>query len=355
MAFYNSMSQFLFPLIWCSILICLSSGFPTSESSVSPSKAEQDFEMFQQWMAEHGRFYPNSEESNTRFQIFQRNLKYITETNAKRSKSTYGYRLGLNKFADMSPEEFTQTYLRPLEVPANIAPASSSSSYVQQQDSCAPPATMDWRKQGVVTPVKDQRRCGSCWAFGATGALESVHAITTGKLVSLSEQELVDCDPLSRGCAGGWPHNAFEWVVQNGGISKEEDYPYVARQGRCKANMHDGDKVVKISGYSKIPQSDDALLCATSKQPVPVAFNATDLQFYKSGIYGGENCPEGSTGVTHVALIVGYDSKDGTDYWIAKNSWGENWGMNGYFFIKRNTNLPHGVCALNAWAYVPNV
>ncbi|XP_028782608.1 P34 probable thiol protease-like [Neltuma alba] len=231
MAFYTTMSQVLFLLIWCSILICLSSGFPTSESSVSLSKAEQDFEMFQQWMAEHGRVYPNSEESNTRFQIFQRNLKYITETNAKRSKSPSGYR--------------------------------------------------------------------SCWAFGASGALESVYAITTGKLVSLSEQELVDCDTLTQGCAGGWPHNAFEWVIQNGGISKEEDYPYVFQQGPCKANMHDGDKVAKISSHSQIPESDDALLCAASKQP---------------GIYGGENCPEDSTGVTHVVLIVGCDSKDGTDY-----------------------------------------
>ncbi|XP_054778209.1 ervatamin-B-like [Prosopis cineraria] len=348
--FYNT-KLYLHSLVWCSLLICLSSGFSTKKS-VSPSEGEQDLGLFQQWMKQHGRIYSNSEESEARYDIFRRNLKYIRETNSRRSKSPSGYHLGLNKFADMSPEEFRQMYLHPLEMPATTI---GRSDYVQQDDSCAPPATWDWRKQGVVTEVKNQQSCGSCWAFAATGAMESIHAISTGKLFRLSEQELVDCDTSSHGCAGGWSHYAFEWVIQNGGISEEDNYPYVAQKGACKANMHDGDKVVKISKYTQVPQSDDALKCATSKQPVTVAFNATDLQFYEGGIYDGENCPKDSTGVTHIALIVGYDSKDGTDYWIVKNSWGDTWGMNGYFFIQRNTNLPNGVCSLNAWAYVPNI
>ncbi|XP_028769812.1 ervatamin-B-like [Neltuma alba] len=349
MAFYSSMSQFLFPLIWCSILICLSSGFPTSESSVSPSKAEQDFDMFQQWMVEHGRVYQDSEESKTRFQILQRNLKYITVTNPKRSNSSGAYRLGLNKFADMSPEEFKRVYLHPLEVPTTIAPGTSRSGHTQQNNSCEnAPSSMDWRQKRVVTPVKNQKKCGSCWAFAA---IESVNAIRTGELVRLSEQELVDCDLTDHDCSGGLPVKAFKWVVQNGGLSKEDDYPYVREKGYCKAEKQ---SVVKINGYEGVEQTDDALLCAIANHPITVGLDATPLRFYQGGIIDGENCPMG-TQPNHAVLIVGYDSKDGKDYWIVKNSWGEDWGMNGYFMIQRNSNAPNGVCSINTAASYPTI
>ncbi|KAI9086160.1 hypothetical protein K1719_031881 [Acacia pycnantha] len=351
MAFYTTKLS-LCALIWSSVLICLSSGSPTIES-ISPSNGEQVFEMFQQWVMEHGRNYSNTEESKTRYQIFQRNLMYITETNAKRSKSPSGHRLGLNKFADMSPEEFKRVYLRlPEEAPAvTIGPTTSSTGYVQQKESCEEaPSSMDWTKKGVVTPVKHQQKCGCCWAFAATGAIESLNAIATGELVSLSEQELVDCDSKSQACSGGWPSYAFDWVIRNGGISKEEDYPYTAQQGYCRASMQNG--VVKINSYQNVEQSDGALLCATAKQPITVALDATQLQFYQGGIVDGENCPVGSP-INHAVLIVGYDSRDGTDYWIVKNSWGESWGMNGYFMIQRNTNLPDGVCSINKYASFP--
>lgn len=158
---FNATKLSLFALIWCSVLICLSSGSPTVES-ISPSNGEQVFEVFQQWVMKHGRNYSNTEESKARYQIFQRNLMYITETNAKRSKSPSGYRLGLNRFADMSPEEFKRVYLRLPEVaPATIAPTPSSSGYVQQKESCEEaPSSMDWRKKGVVTRVKNQYKCG---------------------------------------------------------------------------------------------------------------------------------------------------------------------------------------------------
>ncbi|KAK4257845.1 hypothetical protein QN277_007380 [Acacia crassicarpa] len=351
MAFYTTKLS-IFALIWCSVIICLSSGSPTFES-ISPSNGEQVFEMFQQWVMEHGRNYSNTEESKTRYQIFQRNLMYITQTNAKRSKSPSGHRLGLNKFADMSPEEFKRVYLRlPEEAPATIAPATSSPGFVQQKESCEEaPSSMDWTNKGVVTPVKDQQQCGCCWAFAATGAIESVNAIATGELVSLSEQELLDCDSKSSGCSGGFPSYAFDFVIGNGGISKEDDYPYAAQQGDCRANMQNG--VAKISSYQSVEQSDDALLCATSRQPVTVGLDARSLQLYQGGIFDGGNCERDSNYKNHAVLIVGYGSKDGKDYWIVKNSWGENWGSNGYFFIQRNTDWPNGVCAINTAAYIP--
>ncbi|XP_028800091.1 ervatamin-B-like [Neltuma alba] len=350
MAFYPSMFQFLFPLIWCSILICLSSGFPTEES-VLPSKGEQEFGIFRQWMKEYGKKYPNSETAETRYQIFRKNLKYIEETNAKRS----GYRLGLNHFADMSSEEFKRVYLRHLPTPNTNNSAAARSDFVLQVDSCTPPASVDWRQRGVVTPVKNQKRCGSCWAFGTIGAIESINAIRTGELVSLSEQELVDCDSVSDGCSGGYTKSAFEWVIKNGGISEGDDYPYTARNGICKASKQNGGRVVKINSYGKVPKSDAALLCAAARQPVTVSLDATFLQHYRDGIFDGGNCEKDSTYTNHAVLIVGYGSKDGKDYWIVKNSWGENWGMDGYFLMKRNTDSPSGVCSINTKAYFPSI
>ncbi|KAI9071200.1 hypothetical protein K1719_031903 [Acacia pycnantha] len=344
-------------MIWCSILISLASGFHTKDF-VFPSKGEQEFGIFQQWTKEHRRIYQNSEESETRYQIFQRNLKYITEMNAKKSKSPSSYRLGLNKFADMSPEEFKEIYLHELKIPTTIASGTNTTAkmdYGQQKDSCGARASMDWRQSGVVTGVKNQQQsCGGCWAFAAAAAIESVHAIATRELISLSEQQLIDCDSKSQGCSGGWISNAFDWVINNGGISKEEDYPYEAQQGYCRASMN-GNSVVKINSYERVAQSDDALLCAIAKQPIAVALDATNIQLYNGGIYEGEDCPKESTSLNHAVLIVGYGSTDGKDYWTAKNSWGESWGMNGYILIQRNSNFPNGVCSINTAAYYPTI
>lgn len=349
MAFYISRTLFLHFLILCSILTCLSSGFPFKES-VLPSSKGGEFGIFQQWMEEHGKIYPNSEESEHRYQTFRNNLKYITETNAKRP----GYRLGLNKFADMSREEFKRVYLRQLPTPTTTAATTARSDYVKQ-DSCAPPASVDWRQKGVVTRVKDQKRCGSCWAFGTVGAIESIHAISTGKLISLSEQELVDCDSTSLGCSGGFTKTAFDWVIKNGGISEEANYPYRARDGVCKSNVQNESRVVKINRYERVTKSDDALLCATAKQPITVSLDATYLQLYHDGIFDGGDCKRNSSYTNHAVLIVGYGSKDGKDYWIVKNSWGENWGRNGYFFMERNKNSPSGLCSINTKAYLPSI
>ncbi|XP_028794992.1 P34 probable thiol protease-like [Neltuma alba] len=243
------------------------------------------------------------------------NLNHIKETNAKRSNSSRGgYRLGLNKFVDMSPKEFKRVYLRQLPAPTTSNPATtaSRSGYVKQ-DSCTPPASVDWRQKGAVTPVKDQQSCGSCWAFGSIGAIEAIHAIKTGELISLSEQELVDCYSVSRGCSGGFPKSAFEWVIRNGGISKEEEYPY-----------QNGDSGVKITNYAQVDQSEDALLCAAAQQPITVSLDASNLQFYDNGIYDAQYCSRDSNNVNHAVLILGYGSKGGDDYWTVKNSWGEN-------------------------------
>ncbi|KAK7306553.1 hypothetical protein VNO77_44501 [Canavalia gladiata] len=309
-----------------------------------PSQDEA-MELFQLWKKEHGRVYRNLEEMAKKFEIFVSNLKNITESNAKR-RSPSSYVLGLNQFADWSSKELQETYLHDLHMPAD--------SDMKLNDlPCVAPSSLDWRSTGVVTAVKDQLACGSCWAFSATGSIEGINALATGKLISLSEQEIVDCDPISFGCKGGWVDKAFEWVIRNGGIASEKDYPYIGKQGVCKASKIPNSAT--INGYYQVAQSDNGLLCATVNQPISVClYVANDFFQYKSGVYDGPNCPVNSKLTNHCMLIVGYDTtKDGVDFWIVKNSWNTTWGMDGYMWIKRNTGLPYGVCAINAWAYAP--
>ncbi|KAK7332047.1 hypothetical protein VNO80_28794 [Phaseolus coccineus] len=313
--------------------------FPSEEGVV---------ELFQRWKEEHLKFYNHPEEAKLRLENFKRNLKYIVEKNAKRNYP-YGHRVGLNRFADMSNEEFKHKFISKIK-----KPFSKRNGLPVNDDSCEEaPYTLDWRKKGVVTGVKDQGNCGSCWAFSSTGAIEGINALVTGDLVSLSEQELVDCDSTNDGCDGGFMDYAFEWVMQNGGIDSETEYPYTGVDGRCNVTKEQ-TKVVSIDGYFDVGQSDNSLLCATVKQPISVAIDGSslDFQLYTGGIYDGD-CSSDPDDIDHAVLIVGYGSEDDEDYWIVKNSWGTSWGMEGYILIRRNTNLKYGVCAINYMASHP--
>lgn len=214
------------------------------------------------------------------------------------------------------------------------------------------PDSIDWRKKGAVTQIKDQGSCGACWAFSATGAIEGINQIVTGSLVSLSEQELCDCDrTYNSGCGGGLMDYAFKWVIQNHGIDTEDDYPYQAAEKTCLKNKRN-HRVVTIDGYTDIPaNNEEILLQAVATQPVSVGICGSEraFQLYSKGIFTGP-C---STSLDHAVLIVGYGSKDGVDYWILKNSWGTNWGMDGYMHMLRNSGNSQGVCGINMLASYP--
>ncbi|CAK8530704.1 unnamed protein product [Lathyrus sativus] len=301
--------------------------------------------LFQLWKKEHGRVYHDQEEMEKKFEVFVSNVKYIVEANAKRD-SPHSAFFGLTNFADLSFPEFKETYLT-----LNDDAMDTLNDDVDDSTcSIDPPTSLDWRLKDAVTPVKKQGKCGSCWAFSTVGAVEGIVAIKTGKLISLSEQEVLDCEPDGN-CKRGRVSKGLNWVIENKGIATQDDYPYTKKKGDCKSSKIANSPNSSITSYSRVKRSEMGLLCAVAQQPLSVSINSSTEGFhlYNGGVFTGEDCPSDSKNTTHAVVIVGYDSIDCDEYWIVKNSWGTRWGNQGYIYIKRNTGKKYGVCAINAW------
>lgn len=302
---------------------------------------------FQNWRERHRKQYKTKDEWSLRFGIYHANLQFIDFINAQ----NLSFKLTDNKFADITNDEFISSYL------GRLATVSTNKS--RNDENCTVytkkplPKSVDWRKQGAVTPVKDQGQCGSCWAFSAIAAIEGLNKIKTGNLISLSEQVLVDCDTNgeNQGCAGGYMEKAFEFITKNGGITTEQDYPYRGKDGTCDRNKLSQHSVT-ITGYKMVPQSNPkALQEAIAKQPVSVAIDASDyaFQLYGGGIfsnYCGKN-------LNHGVTAVGYGGKGNEKYWLVKNSWGESWGEAGYIRMKRDSSDKSGICGITMEASYP--
>jgi len=287
------------------------------------------------WKVQHGKFYDNSEEL-TRFGIFVENLEKITRMNAESTTAKFG----VNKFADLTSIEFGLKY-------ANSALFESQAEIHEIQPKVNLPDEVDWREKGAVTPVKDQGQCGSCWAFSATGVIEGTYFVNHGKLLTLSEQQMVDCaHSAGYGCQGGWPYLAVQYAAQNG-LETESDYPYTARDGSCK---YDSSKALKVtSGYKFItPKSSELLKTALTESPVSVLVQAdqTAFQFYKSGVLA-TGC---GANLNHAVLAVGYGKMGLLEAFYVKNSWGTAWGADGYIYLStiQQINNGQGICGVLA-------
>uniref|UniRef100_A0A0D6R7U7 Peptidase C1A papain C-terminal domain-containing protein n=1 Tax=Araucaria cunninghamii TaxID=56994 RepID=A0A0D6R7U7_ARACU len=287
---------------------------------------------FAEFALRYGKNYGSLSELVQRYNVFVGNMELIESTNSM----NLPYTLGVNEFADLTWEEFKGHRL-------GASQNCSATKSNHKMTDAVLPETKDWREVGIVSPVKNQGHCGSCWTFSTTGALEAAYTQATGKTVSLSEQQLVDCAGAFNnfGCSGGLPSQAFEYIKYNGGLDTEETYPYTAKDGVCKYDVNNvGAKVADAVNIS-LGAEDELKHAVGLVRPVSVAFEViNEFRFYKGGVFTSTHCAQGPMDVNHAVLAVGYGvSEEGTPYWIIKNSWGESWGVNGYFSMEMGKNM----------------
>jgi len=293
--------------------------------------AEKEYQgHFSSFISKYSKQY-DAESFFERYNIFKANLDRILAHNSQEGQT---YTLGLNEYADLSSTEFRQL----LSGYNHVERPYARSQNTEQVESInvAAASAIDWRDASLnpkgivaVNPVKNQGQCGSCWAFSATCSVEGAWAIAGHQLVSLSEQQLVDCAGKygNQGCNGGMMDQAFEYIIANGGQCSEQAYPYQGVDGLCKKCT----PVAKISGYTDVtPNNEAAILAALQNGPVSIAIEADQyaFQFYSGGVF---TAPCG-TNLDHGVDIVGYgtDSTSNLNYWIVRNSWGSSWGEQGY-------------------------
>uniref|UniRef100_A0A1B6EMQ3 Cathepsin L n=1 Tax=Cuerna arida TaxID=1464854 RepID=A0A1B6EMQ3_9HEMI len=320
--------------------------------SLQIEASEDDLTQWELFKVANAKKYNTPAEENKREAIFLNKLQYVREHNEKFKQGKVSFEVEINAFSDLDIEEFS-AMMNGYKLPKGY---KRTGDVFNASDYARLPGNVDWRKKGAVTKVKNQGRCGSCYTFSATGSLEGQHYLKSKKLVSLSEQNLVDCSKKegNHGCHGGLPDFAFHYIQKNHGIDTEASYPYEALDNKtCRYNPKNSGATV--NGIVDIPSgSEKALQQAVAKiGPISVGIDAKhdSFQNYKGGVYKEPDCSK--TKLNHAVLVVGYGSlKNEGDYWIVKNSWGTNWGMNGYILMARNNN---NMCGIATMANYPKV
>jgi len=299
-------------------------------ANASVFKEEEYQVMFSKYMNLYSKKYSH-ENFFYRYTVFKANMDKIHLAN----QQGHSYKLNMNNMGDLTHEEFKQTRLGYRRV---------DRAHLRAKNACPTgkaPTVVDWRQTGGVSHVKDQGQCGSCWSFSSTGAVEGAVFIASNQSLSLSEQQLIDCSTNqgNQGCNGGLMDDAFQYIITSQGITTEADYPYSGTgPNACAVST---PYAASISGYCDVSSgNENALAYAASKGPVSVAIEADSsvFQFYSSGVLNDASC---GTQLDHGVLVVGYNTMASPPYWIVKNSWGPNWGLNGFIYIAK------GVAAAN--------
>lgn len=361
------MTQYIKLFMYLTTLLVAASATNVSDN-FADAVGQINLDRFKDWVVKHNMQISDDNQFDRMFNNWIDNDKYIEYINSLNKT----YRLAHNKYSGMNQQEFRELmgfktnyeelrqYLR-----------GSSKNYSTEQVGAAP-SSVDWRTKDVVTPVKDQGQCGSCWSFSNTGALEGAYALKYGKLMSFSEQELVDCSNFKNGgpnmgCNGGQISQTMDWIGKNGGLCTESDYPYTSgvtqSGGTCNSKSCTVVSGTKVASHTDVaPNSDSAMMDALAAQPVSVGIEADQraFQLYSSGVFT-DSC---GTNIDHAVLLVGYGHDDASnlDYYILKNSWGTTWGDQGYIYLGKGTdragktyNGGKGQCGVLMMGAYPNL
>ncbi|VFQ75939.1 unnamed protein product [Cuscuta campestris] len=389
------------------VLAAIITVWASAAAGARRSSAVDDGEMikrYEQWMEQYGRAYSNETEKTQRFSVFRDNAIFIDSFNRA---GNHSYTLAINEFADLTNDEFRSSRMGYVPPPPPVAGNATAMPFIYENVTDPPPA-VDWIKHGAVTPIKNQEQCvirmeyvlndmwlvqpdclkgvagvfgsgqderfyrgrnmlselaltesnlfekyaGCCWAFSTVAATEGITKLTTGKLISLSEQQLVDCDRISHGCDGGWMEAGFKYITENRGITTEANYPYTKMQGPCQQSKASA-AAARLGGFQIVPKNSEAeLLKAVSRQPVSVSIDAAGqpMQFYAGGVFAAQ-C---STLINHAVTAVGYGTDpSGMKYWLLKNSWGPTWGERGFLRLLRDSGVPEGQCGVATQSSFP--
>ena len=299
------------------------------------------------------RKFENAAEETRREKIFWKNLKRISHHNFNYRHGSSSYKIGINQFSDMTFHEYAALFTANETIMALSAEKTKGMKFYPERifssedaDGENIPETFDWREKGAVTPINDQKKCGSCYAMSSLGAVESHWFIRSGKLIEMSEQEIIDCSIekyLGLGCSGGIAFQVFEYVKDNA-ISSAADYPYEAVVGECRPKKDKIHVDIEGTGYVDTGENGELALMAALSTIGPIAISI-DLKHesfmrYSGGVYFEANC---TTEVNHGALLVGYGTESDEDFWIIKNSFGETWGEGGYMRMSRKQGNGCGI------------
>jgi len=289
-------------------------------------------EQFIQFQHKYQKVYA-ADEFLLRYDNFRENLKRVEQLNANLKEPTFG----VTKFMDLSPAEFRSMYL--MKKPVNTQHLRPLKPFKPIDLEKSPmPSSFDWRNQGALTPVYNQGQCGSCWAFSVTENIESMWFLANHGLTQLAMQQIVDCDTSDDGCGGGDPPTAYQYVISAGGLDPLSAYPYTGQDGYC--NFQSSEIAASISSWQYATQDNDenqmaAFLASTG--PISICVDAETWQYYSSGIIMHGSCGQS---LDHCVQAAGYNTdSNGTPYWIVRNSWGTDWGLDGYLYVERGQNV----------------